>query len=84
MISHTKGSPLSTVANNAKIKLFLCPKMKETAVNRSVCQPVNNLIINRETKSDNVSVLSSKIITKVKQNKDTFFCVCVCFLVEGI
>lgn len=71
MISHTKCSPSSTVANNAKIKLFLCPKWKKL---QSIGQPVNNPIINRATKSDNISVLLSKIVTKVKQNKYAFFC----------
>lgn len=50
MISHTNiyhCQPSQTTLN------CFCEKMKENAVrkvNRSVCQPINNPIINRETK----------------------------------
>lgn len=72
---HLDNSPLSAVATNIKIKLSVW-KMKENAVRQvswSVCQPVNNPIINRETKSENISVRLNKIVTKVKENKDIKF-----------
>lgn len=77
MIPHTKYLPLSALAINVyekKKRVFHVGKVKESAVrkvNRPVCQPVNILIINRETKSDKMSVLLRKIVTKVRDNKDT-------------
>lgn len=73
MISHTKCSPLSTVANNANIKLFLCPEWKKL---QSMGQSVSQSIIQSSIEKQSLTTylfFSVKLLQKLSRTNIHFF-----------